>query len=52
MFDCSISPDDYSSGYARMASQLGSMIEVRVGSRTQDLPIFVRMLDKDSTWVN
>ena len=35
-----------------MASQLGSMIEVRVGSRTQDLPIFVRMLDKDSTWVN
>ncbi len=36
--------------YARMASQLGNMIEVRVGSHTQDLPIFVRMLDKDSTW--
>lgn len=26
------------------------MIEVRVGSQTQDLPIFVRMLDKDSNW--
>ena len=33
-----------------MASILGSMIEVRVGSKTQDLPIFVRMLDKDSKW--
>ena len=26
------------------------MIEVRVGRRTQNYPIFVRMLDKDSHW--
>ncbi len=36
--------------YARMASRLGNMIEVRVGCQTQDLPIFVRMLDRDSNW--
>ncbi|CAF0717114.1 unnamed protein product [Brachionus calyciflorus] len=48
--DGSITPDQYSMGYARMASRLGRMIEVRTGCQTQDLPIFVRMLDKDSTW--
>ncbi len=37
--------------YARMAARLGKMIEVRTGCQTQDLPIFVRMLDKDSAWV-
>ncbi|CAH1253156.1 KIAA1161 [Branchiostoma lanceolatum] len=26
------------------------MVEVRVGYRNQDLPIFVRMMDKDSNW--
>ena len=44
------SPNEYSERYARMAARLGPMIEVRVGSRTQDLPVFVRMLDKDSKW--
>ncbi len=33
-----------------MAYQLGNMIEVRTGCQTQSLPIFVRMLDKDSNW--
>ena len=33
-----------------MAARLGGMIEVRTGFQTQDLPIFVRMLDKDSNW--
>ena len=33
-----------------MASNLGNMIEVRIGSQSQHLPIFVRMLDKDSNW--
>ena len=33
-----------------MASKLNRMIEVRTGCQTQDLPIFVRMLDKDSRW--
>ena len=45
------SPNDYTERYARMVATLGSRIEVRVGSHTQDLPIFVRMLDKDSEWV-
>ncbi len=33
-----------------MAAELGNMIEVRTGCQTQSLPIFVRMLDKDSKW--
>ncbi len=44
------SPNEYSAKYAQMATKMGSMIEVRVGSGTQELPIFVRMLDKDSKW--
>jgi len=52
LYNDSISPDQYSIGYARMASRLGKMIEVRTGCQTQGLPIFVRMLDKDSKWVN
>ena len=44
------SPNQYSASYVRMASRLGNMIEVRTGTQTQDLPIFVRMLDKDSKW--
>jgi hypothetical protein len=52
LYNGSITPDQYSINYARMASRLGSMIEVRTGCQTQDLPIFVRMLDKDSRWVN
>lgn len=31
-------------------AEFSTMIEVRVGARTQDQPIFVRMLDKDSKW--
>ena len=33
-----------------MAARLGPMIEIRVGCRTQDLPVFVRMIDRDSLW--
>lgn len=36
--------------YIRAVSQFGPMIEVRSGQGTQDLPIFVRMLDKDTEW--
>ncbi|CAG2172542.1 unnamed protein product [Oppiella nova] len=36
--------------YAQTVSQLGNLIETRVGYKTQDLPIFVRMLDKNSEW--
>lgn len=43
-------PNAFSSAYVRAVAQFGNMIEVRSGHRTQDLPIFVRMLDKDSKW--
>ena len=32
------------------SSYMSNLIEVRVGSRTQSEPVFVRMLDKDSFW--
>lgn len=35
-----------------MASKMGNMIEVRVAYKTQNLPIFVRMVDKNSVWGN
>ncbi|XP_054278064.1 myogenesis-regulating glycosidase-like [Macrosteles quadrilineatus] len=43
-------PNSYSSAYTRTVAQFGDLTEVRVGHGTQDLPIFVRMLDKDSKW--
>jgi myogenesis-regulating glycosidase len=33
-----------------LASNFGTSIEVRVGWRTQNLPMFVRMIDKDTKW--
>ncbi|XP_046981320.1 myogenesis-regulating glycosidase-like [Schistocerca americana] len=45
-----LSPMQFTEDYVRTVSQFGSMIEVRVAARTQDLPVFVRMLDKDSRW--
>lgn len=51
LYNASVTPDQYSIDYVKMASKFGRMIEVRTGSQTQNFPIFVRMLDKDSTWV-
>lgn len=36
--------------YVRAVSQFGPMVEVRAGQGTQDLPIFLRFLDKDTEW--
>ncbi|XP_031624032.1 myogenesis-regulating glycosidase-like [Contarinia nasturtii] len=36
--------------YVRAVSPFGPFIEVRTGQGTQDLPIFVRMTDKESRW--
>ena len=44
------SPDIYSMKYAEIAASFGKLIEVRVGHQTQNLPIFVRMLDRSSRW--
>jgi len=46
-------PNIYSQRYAEAAYALDSDVrhqEVRAASRTQHLPIFVRMMDKDSSW--
>ncbi|XP_055299040.1 myogenesis-regulating glycosidase [Sitodiplosis mosellana] len=36
--------------YIRAVSKFGPIVEVRSGQGTQDLPIFVRFIDKDSEW--
>ena len=45
-------PSDFTKAYARFVGSkaYASRAEVRVGYFTQDLPVFVRMLDRDSTW--
>ncbi|EDO45756.1 predicted protein, partial [Nematostella vectensis] len=43
-------PSFYSANYAKMASKFGDRIEVRVGHRTQSIPVFVRFLDRTSKW--
>lgn len=48
-----LNPSDYARKYAQLAYDIdreGRCQEVRVGIRTQNLPMFVRMLDKDSVW--
>ncbi|ELT92974.1 hypothetical protein CAPTEDRAFT_190490 [Capitella teleta] len=42
--------NEFTQKYVEMVSSLGSMIEVRAGYRSQQYPVFVRMLDKFSTW--
>ncbi|XP_055638896.1 myogenesis-regulating glycosidase-like [Toxorhynchites rutilus septentrionalis] len=36
--------------YLRAVAMFGDLVEVRSAHSTQDLPIFVRMIDKDSEW--
>lgn len=43
-------PNVLSVDYVRTCAQLGDLVEVRTAWKTQDLPIFVRMIDKDSNW--
>ncbi|XP_053697015.1 myogenesis-regulating glycosidase-like isoform X1 [Sabethes cyaneus] len=46
----SLSPASMTTNFVRMCAEFGSMIEVRTGWTTQDLPVFVRMLDLDTHW--
>lgn len=48
--DVEEAPNSLTADYVRTCASFGGMIEVRTGYRTQDLPVFVRMIDKDSTW--
>jgi len=46
-------PNEYSKLYAEMCYSIDEDLraqEVRVGVQTQHLPVFVRMMDKDSCW--
>jgi myogenesis-regulating glycosidase len=36
--------------YVRTCAKLGNLVEVRSAQGTQDLPIFLRMIDKDTEW--
>lgn len=36
--------------YVKAVSKFGDLVEVRSGQGTQNLPIFLRMIDKDSEW--
>ncbi|KAG6452085.1 hypothetical protein O3G_MSEX007467 [Manduca sexta] len=48
--DIDLQPHHIVDTYARVCAKFGDMIEIRAGFRTQDLPIFVRMVDRDSIW--
>lgn len=50
LYDRSSVPSNYSVAYATIASEINNMVEVRVGDNSQDLPVFVRFLDRESTW--
>ncbi|XP_037292253.1 myogenesis-regulating glycosidase [Manduca sexta] len=43
-------PGIITADYVREMAKFGPMVEVRTGYRTQDLPVFVRMIDKDTYW--
>ena len=46
-----LQPGIYTYNYTtNLAANFDDNIEVRVGWRTQTLPIFVRMIDKDTRW--
>lgn len=47
---CGENPNLVTLRYVAACSKLGNSIEVRSAYRTQDEPIFVRMLDKNSHW--
>ncbi|XP_032514714.2 myogenesis-regulating glycosidase-like [Danaus plexippus] len=48
--DINLHPHNIVDAYVRTCARFGDMIEVRSAFRTQDLPIFVRMVDRDSIW--
>ncbi|XP_061719795.1 myogenesis-regulating glycosidase-like [Cydia pomonella] len=48
--DIDLHPGHIVQTYVREVAKFGPAIEVRSGMRTQDLPIFIRMVDKDTLW--
>uniref|UniRef100_A0A182PF15 Uncharacterized protein n=1 Tax=Anopheles epiroticus TaxID=199890 RepID=A0A182PF15_9DIPT len=43
-------PSQIVGDYLRTVARFGDLVEVRSALGTQDLPVFVRMIDKDSNW--
>ncbi|XP_022126353.2 myogenesis-regulating glycosidase [Pieris rapae] len=48
--DIDLHPHHIVQAFVRTCAEFGDMVEVRAGFMTQDLPIFVRMVDRDSIW--
>ncbi|CAK1581324.1 unnamed protein product [Parnassius mnemosyne] len=48
--DIDLHPGHIVRDYVKTVAKFGPMIEIRSGMRTQDLPVFVRMVDKDTLW--
>ncbi|KAI8433917.1 hypothetical protein MSG28_012092, partial [Choristoneura fumiferana] len=48
--DIDLHPGHIVQTYVRTVAKFGPSIEVRSGMRTQDLPVFIRMVDKDTYW--
>ncbi|KAH8395535.1 hypothetical protein KR222_004841 [Zaprionus bogoriensis] len=48
--DAYLTPLQITTDYVRTVADFGNLVEVRSGQNTQDLPIFVRIVDKDSEW--
>ncbi|XP_049871916.1 myogenesis-regulating glycosidase-like [Pectinophora gossypiella] len=48
--DIDLHPHHIVQAFVKTCAEFGNMIEVKVGFRTQELPIFVRMVDRDSIW--
>ncbi|XP_037971828.2 myogenesis-regulating glycosidase-like isoform X1 [Plutella xylostella] len=48
--DVYLHPHHIVNDYVRTCVKFGDMVEVRAGFRTQELPIFVRMVDRDSVF--
>ncbi|CAB3244189.1 unnamed protein product [Arctia plantaginis] len=49
-FDIDLHPGHIVQSFVRAVAEFGPMIEIRAGMRTQDLPVLVRMVDKDTYW--
>ncbi|XP_060532044.1 myogenesis-regulating glycosidase-like [Cylas formicarius] len=48
--DQELVPNILSQSYLNTVTQFGDLIELRSAFRTQNLPVFLRMIDKDSVW--
>lgn len=48
--ESALSPSLITTRFVRMAADFGDLLEIRTGWGTQDLRVFVRMLDFDSRW--